>query len=66
MPNQQVVWAEPPQPPEVGPYDPGDHTVDEVKTYVGDHPDQAGEVTKAEKAGKQRATLLEWLTSQQS
>lgn len=42
-------------------YDPGEHTVDEVKEYVGDNPDQTDEVLAAEQAGKNRSTLVEWL-----
>ena len=42
-------------------YDPGEHTVDEVKEYVGDNPDQRDEVLAAEQAGKNRSTLVDWL-----
>lgn len=65
MPNQQVVRAAPPSAPESdGGFDPGDHTVDEVKTYVAGHPDELTAATAAEQAGKQRSSLLEWLDTQ--
>ena len=67
MPNQQVVWAEPPPPPTAVPaqdgFDPGGHTVDEVKTYVTAHPDELETVTAAEQAGKNRSSLLDWLAN---
>ena len=47
-------------------YEPGDHTVDEVKVYVEANPDQADAVYDAEQAGKNRVTLLDWLTSRGS
>jgi len=47
-------------------YDPGEHTVDEVKEYVGENPDQAGAVMASEQAGKNRTTLTEWLEAQQT
>lgn len=47
-------------------YDPGDYTVEEVKEYVTDNPDQADEVLAAEQAGKNRTTLTDWLESQQA
>lgn len=48
---------------EEGPYDPGDHLVDDVKAYVTEHPDQRDEVLAAEEAGKNRVTLVEWLVN---
>jgi hypothetical protein len=42
-------------------YDPGEHTVDEVKAYVEAHPDERQAVLDAETAGKARSTLLAWL-----
>lgn len=43
-------------------FDPGDHNIDEVKSYVDDHPDEVQAVYDAEKAGKARVSLLDWLT----
>jgi len=45
-------------------YDPGEHTVEEVKTYVEEHPDEAEDVLAAEQDGKARVTLVEWLEQQ--
>ena len=42
-------------------FDPSDHNVDEVKAYVADNPDEVGAVLAAEKAGKNRSTLVEAL-----
>jgi hypothetical protein len=42
-------------------YDPGAHTVDEVKAYVEAHPDERAAVLAAENSGRERVTLLEWL-----
>ena len=65
MPNQQVVRAAPPSSPKGdGGFDPGDHTVDEVKTHVEANPDQTAAVTKAEESGKARSSLLDWLATQ--
>ena len=68
MPNQEVVRVNPPGPPvdggdpgPTGAYDPGAYTVDEVKSYVTDHPDERGPITQAETAGKARSSLLDWL-----
>lgn len=44
-------------------YDPSEHTVDEVQAYVADNPDQKDAVLKAEKAGKNRTTLVSALES---
>jgi hypothetical protein len=53
---------EPPE--EEGEFDPGDYTIDEVKAYVGENPDQIEEVLAAEEAGKNRVTLVDWLVAQ--
>ena len=42
-------------------FDPGDHTVAEVEEYVAANPDQQAAVLKAEKAGKNRTTLVDSL-----
>lgn len=39
-------------------YDPAAHTVEEVKQFVMDHPDEAQDIYDAEVAGKNRSTLL--------
>jgi len=44
-----------------GGYDPTDNTVDDVLTYVDSHPDEADRVLAAEKAGKNRTTLVSQL-----
>lgn len=38
-------------------FDPAEHTVDEVAEYVAEHPEEADEILKAEKKGKDRSTL---------
>jgi hypothetical protein len=43
-------------------YDPAEHTVAEVEEYVDANPDQAQAVLDAEVAGKNRSTLVDWLT----
>ena len=49
-----------PSEPENGePYDPGEHTVAEVKEYLADHPDETDVVLEAEEAGKARSGILE-------
>lgn len=45
-------------------FDPAAHTVDEVKDYATDHPDEIADLYDAEEAGKARVTLLEWLAQQ--
>jgi hypothetical protein len=45
-------------------FDPNGHTIDDVRTHIGDHPDQLDAVLEAERAGKARTTLIEWLESQ--
>lgn len=47
-------------------YDPSEHTVDEVKSYVEEHPDECEAVLDAEQEGKDRITLVEWLEAQQN
>ena len=42
-------------------YDPAAHTVDEVKEFVTEHPDELQDIYDAEVAGKNRATLITWL-----
>jgi hypothetical protein len=48
---------------EVG-YDPAAHSVDDVKQFVTEHPDEAQAIYDAEEAGKNRATLMSWLEEQ--
>lgn len=43
-------------------FDPADHTIDEVKAYVNDNPDELQRVYDLEHDGKARSTLLDWLT----
>ncbi len=60
-----VVWDEDAPDPTSGDeaFDPGKNTFDQVKAYVNDHPDQVQAVYDAEVAGKNRSSLLDWLTS---
>jgi hypothetical protein len=44
-------------------FDPSDHTIEEIKKYVGDYPDEAQRIYDAEYGGKARQTLLDWLTA---
>lgn len=44
-------------------YDPADYTVEDVKAYVEDNPDERDAVLEAERGGKDRVTLVEWLES---
>jgi hypothetical protein len=44
-------------------FDPGDHTIAEVQTYVEANPDTAAAIAAAEQAGKARVTLLDWLAA---
>ena len=46
-----------------GDFDPGKNTIEQVKKYVTDHPDQVQTVYDAEAAGKGRQSLLDWLTA---
>jgi hypothetical protein len=61
-----VVWDEDaPDEPEFEPdedFDPAEHTIDEVKAFVADWPDSRADVLEAEEAGKNRVTLVEWLS----
>jgi hypothetical protein len=42
-------------------YDPGAHTVARVLEYAAAHPDERNQIVAAEKAGKNRTTLLNQL-----
>jgi hypothetical protein len=64
-----VVWDESAPDPEdevdVEPdetFDPADHTIDDVKAWVEANPDYAPDVLEAEEGGKNRVTLVDWLT----
>jgi hypothetical protein len=48
------------RPPTIGDlqFHPDDHSVDEVLTYVAEHPAEAERVIAEEKAGKARVTLV--------
>ena len=48
---------------EPGDFNPADHTIEEIKKYVGDYPDEAQRIYDAEYGGKARQTLLDWLTA---
>lgn len=49
----------PPAPADQGAaFDPDDHTVAEVEAYVADHPDERDDILAAERAGKNRSTLI--------
>lgn len=48
--------AEPPAEPD--PYNPADHTVAEVIAHIEEHPDDAGAVLAAERAGKNRKSII--------
>ena len=56
----------PAKPPVVVSYDPSEHTVEEVKSYVTDHPKERANVLAAEEDGKARVTLVEWLDSEET
>ncbi len=45
-------------------YDPANHNVDEVKQEVESGRVSASDALSAEEAGKNRVTLVEWLTEQ--
>jgi hypothetical protein len=61
--NAAVVQAPPEKPKRAArPYDPGEHTVDEVKAYAAKHPDRLAEIVEVETAGKARTTLLDALS----
>lgn len=46
---------------EVEEYDPADHTIEDVKSEVEKDPDLRDDMLAAEKAGKNRVTLVTWL-----
>lgn len=48
-----------PEDPSEPTFDPGDHTVQEVKDYLAAHPEDADRVLAAEEAGRGRKGLLE-------
>lgn len=54
-PAEVVVFTPPGEPVEV--FDPGAHTVGEVKAFLAEHPDLADGVVAAERAGRNRAGL---------
>lgn len=39
-------------------YDPAEHTIDEVREYLAQHPEETDAVLAAEQAGKDRVTLV--------
>jgi hypothetical protein len=39
-------------------FDPADHTVDEVKAYIEEHPEQTDAILELEEEGKARVSLL--------
>lgn len=45
----------------VSDYDPADHTVEEVKAYIGEHPEQADAILELELNGKARSGLLSFI-----
>ena len=45
-------------------FDPAEGTIDDVRAYVEAHPDELEDVLAAEKAGKDRSTLVAWLDEQ--
>ena len=46
-------------PPEGDTFDPGAHTVADVEAYLDEHPDEIDRVLEAERAGKNRTTLVD-------
>lgn len=44
-------------------FDPGGHNATDVKAYVEAHPDEREAVLAAEQDGKNRVTLVDWLSS---
>jgi hypothetical protein len=63
-PNEQAVGidiATAGAEPKADGYDPGAETVADVQAYVEANPDQREAVLAAEKAGKNRSTLVTWL-----
>jgi hypothetical protein len=43
-------------------YDPSGDNIDAVKVHVGEHPEQAEAILAAEQGGKNRPSLITWLT----
>ena len=70
-PNQQAVGQPGPartdggdaKAADDGTFDPGSVTIDEVKAYVDANPNERDAVLKAEKAGKNRTTLVDWFAA---
>lgn len=54
--------AEPTSEPES--FDPSEHNIDDVQAHVADHPDELDAILAAERDGKNRSTLIEWLEGQ--
>lgn len=54
--------AEPTSEPEA--FDPGDHKVEDVQAHVEANPDELDAILAAERDGKNRSTLIEWLEGQ--
>lgn len=54
--------AEPTSEPES--FDPGEHNIDDVQTHVEANPDELDAILAAERDGKNRSTLIEWLEGQ--
>jgi hypothetical protein len=47
-----------------GEFKPAKHTIDDVKKYVDAHPDEAQRILDAEVDGKNRTSLVDWLTAE--
>lgn len=62
--GSSVVWDEDAPDPvvEETAFDPTGHSIADVKAYIGEHPDDVQRVYDAELAGKNRTSLLDWLT----
>jgi hypothetical protein len=46
-----------------GDFDPGKHSIADVKAYVEAHPDETQAIYDAESEGKGRSSLLDWLST---
>lgn len=57
-PEPEEVDPVDPDAPEDGPYNPANYTVAQVVDYINDHPDEASAVLAAERAGKNRSTIM--------
>ncbi len=57
------VDATPESPPVEAAFDPSAHTIDEVKAHLSENADQREAVLAAERGGKARTTLVDWLTA---